>query len=510
MMYGEVTEPEIFGKRIEYGVIMTRVITIFLMVICVTHATAQMLYNPNDERFKNLYLEKVQADYKVQKEEFERQKLLHDKGLISEKEFSQSEDVFKNAQVTYQQAILSLAFEQPHISIERAVKYQSKDGKKRVRLTLVNTTGGLGQGQKIDLEDFQGINPDQISNVYVSLINDQHAIISMPYEAKIPMMHYGDPAAIDFYLLQDLDNVTVRCVYGDKTEEKTIFLQKDESANKVLITSEQFSQEADLGSRADYGLTLELFSSMENVYKLEVLNLPRQITYDFLEAQTNARLSQVKFSQDINTRKLSLAVYIPDRYDSGSFSIDQPLIFYAAAIPQTQDQYIAAKEKKYSAAELEKMNISFVRLELVPRGVGKIQVRATNFYQELKPGEKVQINLTIYNEGTRRLDNIKVQADAPLNWIATISPDLIPSLLPGKEQIVGVTITPPTDVNVGDYEATIKTESFADNRKVESEDKKIRMHITSGTNVFGTVVLILLLVGVLVGIVVFGVRLSRR
>ena len=122
---------------------------------------------------------------------------------------------------------------------------------------------------------------------------------------------------------QDLDNVTVRCVYGDKSEEKTIYLQKDESANRVLLTSAQFSQEADLGTRATYDMTLELFSSMDNVYKLALLNLPRQIAYDFLEDQTSARLSQVKFSQDVNTRKLSLAVYLPDRYDSSSFLIDK-------------------------------------------------------------------------------------------------------------------------------------------------------------------------------------------
>ena len=35
-----------------------------------------MIYNPNDERFKSLYLEKMQTDYKVQKQEFERQKCL--------------------------------------------------------------------------------------------------------------------------------------------------------------------------------------------------------------------------------------------------------------------------------------------------------------------------------------------------------------------------------------------------------------------------------------------------
>jgi NPCBM-associated, NEW3 domain of alpha-galactosidase len=481
-----------------------------LLLFAFTYTSAQMLYNPNDERFKSLYLEKVQNDYKLQKEEFSRQQMLYDKKLISEKEFRESEASFKSAQITYQQAILSLAFEQPHITIEKGIKYQSKDGKKRVRLTLMNTTGGLVEGKKIDLEDFQGIRTDQISNVYVSLLNDKNAIVSQPYEEKIVAMPYNEPISIDFLLLQDLDNVTVKCVYGDKSEQKTIFLQKDESANRVLITSDQFSQEADLGSRANFNLTLELFSRMENAYKLDVLNLPQQITFDFFESSSNARLSQVQFSQDINTRKLSLAIYLPDRYDSASFIIDKPISFYAVALSQTTMENPLQRNKIYSQSDLNKMNISYIKLELIPRGVGRIQVRATNFYQEIRPDEKVTMSLTIYNDGTRRLDNIKVQTDVPLNWISSVVPDLIHSLMPGKEEIVAVTITPPSDINVGDYEATIKTESFASNKKVESEDKKIRIHIASSSNIFGTAILIILLIGMLLGIVIFGVRLSRR
>jgi hypothetical protein len=485
-------------------------IVLLVLVLWAQAGLTQMLYNPNDERFKSLYLEKVLSDYRVQKEEFKRQSLLHEKGLISQREFAQSEANFKSAQITYQQAVLSLAFEQPHITIDRGIKYQSKDGKKRVRLTLRNTTGGLVEGRKLELEDLEGIRTDRISNVYVSLLNEQNSIISRPYEAKIEAMPYNEPITIDFYLLQDLDNVSVKCVFGDKSEQKRIFLQKDESANRVLITSEQFSQEADLGARANYDLTLELFSSADNVYKLDVFNLPRQIAYDFLEAQSNARLSQVKFSQDINTRKIVLAIYLPDRYDSSSFIIDQPLRFLAAAIPRDQIEKVLDKDRTYSTTEFDQMNISYMRLEVVPRGVGKIEVRATNFYQELKPGDRVQMNLTVYNDGTRRLDNIKVRADAPLNWTSVVSPDLIASLLPGKEEVVSVTITPPGDVSVGDYEATIKTEAFASNRKVDSEDKKIRIHVSSSANLLGTAALVLLLVGLVVAVVIFGIRLSRR
>jgi hypothetical protein len=489
---------------------MNRLLFALLLAAAAWPAPAQnIFYNPNDERFKSLYLEKALTDYKVQKREFERQKTLFEKSLISEREYGESEGRFKSARITYQQAILSLAFDQPHITIEKAVKFQSRAGKKMVRLTLRNTTGGLVEGQKVDLEDFEGVRTDRIANVYVSLLNDKNSIISQPYEAKIEVMPQNVPVAVEFLLLQDLDNVVVKCVYGDKAEEKGILLQKDEGANHVLMASEQFSQEADLGARATYDLTLELFSSSANSYKLAALNLPPQVTHDFIEAQTSARLSQVKFSQDVNTRKLSLAVYLPDRYDSSSFRIDEPISFLAAAVPAEMAGDPEA-EKKWTAADLIRMNIGFVRLELIPRGTGRILVRASNFYQEIKPGEKVQMSLNIYNDGTRRLDNIKVRIDAPFSWTSSASPDLIAALPPGKEEQVSVTVTPPPDVSVGDYEATIKCESFASNRKVDSEDKKLRLHVAATTSLLGTLALITLLGGLLAGVVIVGLKMSRR
>ena len=63
---------------------------------------SQVLYNPNDERFKSLYLEKTQNDYKLQKDDFSRQKALYEKGLIPVKEFKEAESRFKTAQLIYQ------------------------------------------------------------------------------------------------------------------------------------------------------------------------------------------------------------------------------------------------------------------------------------------------------------------------------------------------------------------------------------------------------------------------
>jgi uncharacterized membrane protein len=120
------------------------------------------------------------------------------------------------------------------------------------------------------------------------------------------------------------------------------------------------------------------------------------------------------------------------------------------------------------------------------------------------------MKITVINDGTRILDNIKITTENPLNWKTAIVPDLIATLAPGKEQEVTLSILPPDDVNVGAQEVKIKTEATANNRPVETEDKTVRIQVEAKTPFLGTIVLVLVLIGVLVGIVVFGIKISRR
>jgi uncharacterized membrane protein len=120
------------------------------------------------------------------------------------------------------------------------------------------------------------------------------------------------------------------------------------------------------------------------------------------------------------------------------------------------------------------------------------------------------MEVRVKNAGTRKLNNIRISTDLPLSWRDEVRPDLIAILEQNQEEVVSIRFLPPPDVSVGDYEPKIRTECVADNRKVESEDKIVRIHISSKTNILGISILILLLVGLLVGIVVFGIRLTRR
>jgi uncharacterized membrane protein len=63
---------------------------------------------------------------------------------------------------------------------------------------------------------------------------------------------------------------------------------------------------------------------------------------------------------------------------------------------------------------------------------------------------------------------------------------------------------------VGAQELKIKTEAFADNRSVQTEDKTVRIQVQAKTPILWTSILIILLIGLVIGIVYFGIKISRR
>jgi uncharacterized membrane protein len=171
---------------------------------------------------------------------------------------------------------------------------------------------------------------------------------------------------------------------------------------------------------------------------------------------------------------------------------------------------LRAKNPRIELSDITALKAGSIRLELIPRGVGKIEVQAVNLYQEIKVGEEARMDVRIKNTGSRTLNNIRVFTDLPLNWRSEVKPDLITALEQSKEETVAIRLMPPADVSVGDYELKIKSNCSADNRKVEAEDKTVRIHITSKANILGISLLVFMLVGLLVGIVAFGIKLTQR
>lgn len=442
-----------------------------------------------------LDLKKTRADYEVARQKFQNDTKLYNEKAISANDFNRSRNELLSKEVDYQKLILKLISQQSYITVERAVKYQDERGERKVKITLKSALEGNEEYLSQFKEHFDVFTPEmrsgKIYNIYVSLVdNETKTIISSPYEYRVPAIELGKQSTADFELLKDAENLTVSLNYNNRKDEKNIYLKKDASVNVIDISSMQFSQEADLSSKASYDLTLERFSTSDDVYRLEVTDLPRQITYDFLDGES--KVTQIKFAQGVNVKKLSLQVYLPDR-DDQQVVIDQPIKF--------QVQTVTASNGEKAGSE---------NLEIIPRGKGKIEVRANNLYHETTTGKEVSMDVKVRNGGTRRLDNVKLTTEKPLGWETTIVPDVISSLEPEKEATIRITIIPPADGGVGAQEVKIKTEAMADNRKVDTEDKTIRIQVNAATSVWGTLALILLLIGFIGGIVWFGIKLSKR
>ncbi len=471
-------------------------------------------FNQRDDKYRLLGLKRSKEYFEVTRKEFDRQKGLFEKGLISDAELDRFRNSLADAEVNYQQSLLSVLFEQQYVSVEKAVKYQAADGSKHVKLTVSNASGGSEEFRKllgIDDQLFRSLQPDVIQSVYISLYNNDGAIISQPYEFKVEELRAGSPKVVDFALLQELDALTVNIIYGNgSTRTLKILLQKDNTVNKVVVQSQQFSQEAELGRTASYGLTLELFGGVNTSFSLHVVNLPLQINRFFRETATQARLSQIKFTESVNTMRASLEVSLPDR-PTDEIAMDRAIPFYIMVIPAGRGAELkGAESKTWTEDQIKKLNVGYVKLELMPRGAGRLLVRAPQLYYNVGSGEAVVMTMDLVNEGTRRLDNVKVDVDLPMNWTKTIEPAVIATLDINQEQRVTLTAVPPEGISSGRYEMRLRTSGLSDNSPVNAEDKTVTVEIEEDANVFGTILLVLVILGVIGGIVVFGVRMSKK
>ena len=471
-------------------------------------------FNQRDDKYRLLGLKRSKEYYEVTKREYERQKSMFDKGLISQVELDRTKNSLADAEVNYQQSLLAVLFEQQYVSIDRAVKYQAPNGTKRVKLTVANVSSGGEEFQKllgIDDKLFRSLQPDVVQNVYVSLYNADGAIVSQPYETKITQLRSSQPQQVDFGLLQDLDAVTVNIIYGNGSSRTLkIFLQKDNTANKVAVQSQQFSQEADLGKSASFDLTLELFSGVNNTFGLEVVNLPQQLNRYFQDVATQARLSQIKFTESANSRRASLVVSLPDR-PTEQVVMDKSIPFYVLVIPTDRsEEFKNAATKTWTENEVKQLAVGFVRLELIPRGKGRLLVRAPQLYHTIKPDGSVEFVVDVVNEGTRRLDNVKVDMDVPLNWTKKIEPQVVASLDINEEQRIKLSATPTPAISVGRYELRLRTSALSDNQPVNAEDKTVTVEVQAEASVVGTILLVAAILGLVGALVVFGVKLSKR
>ncbi len=486
---------------------------IFAGLVIMVLSSATPAAAPATEQQRLLELKAAWLRLQNAASEQDRYRRLREQGLCSESDLATITTAYQVSQVAYQQSFLALFAATPRLSVARCVKSYDSEAGQYVTVTLRNSSAPALDYRSLGIVDDSVPLPDlaelrEIRDIAVWLRDAEGVIISEPYEQRVTGLEAEGTTSLRFGLLKDVDWLRVQLQYGGVSDSFPVYLEKDRRANRVRLQSQQFSLEANLGQTATYDLRLECYSGSGSIFALRVFELPEELGAELVDPATSSRLTHIKFTEGITSRPLQLRVFLPDVL-SEQVRIDRPISFLVAALSEEQAKNLGSG-RSLAAADLSSIKVSGVRLELVPRGVGRLEVSAPTLLCEIKPGQPARLDVQVRNIGTRRVDNVRLNAGAPADWEVEITPALIPQLPPGDEVRIAVRMQPSADVPVGDYPVRLRTEAYADNQRIESIDQSARVQVAAPPSYGLIFLLALLLLGIVGGLVAWGIKVTRR
>lgn len=464
-----------------------------------------------------LQLTQRRASMETQRQELATTRDLFERQFVALQTYRETENAYKDAVLRYEQSEirleetkLDLLKNATRIVVREARKYKTEDGRAMVDIVLENSS---------DTRDALLVDPSltedelhtllKVENIYVSL--EWGPVVGEPYEIHISSLDVSERRTLTYRLLRDEEAVEVALTYLDLEESQLVILRKGGRQELPSINSAQFSQTKELQETARFDLTLERLSDEERSFALAVVGLPQRIDYSFVD--DGARVNQVKFDENKSKDVLGLELKIPEKLDRRF--VGRTRTFFALVTEPSEYGAINDLKARYGddpvpEEEVKALRSNYVKLELIPKGIGKLEVLVSNRYQEIKVGEDLEIRVEFLNRGTVAVQNIKAALDVAYEWQAEAEPPLIKILEPNERRSLIVKAEPPDDIAVGNYELGIEAQGQVGNENVESLEKNITIHVGARSNIAGNTILIGILVLLVFGIGLASIKISRR
>jgi hypothetical protein len=438
--------------------------------------------------------------------------------------YNQAKQVWKQAEIKLEETKLNFLANATHITIMEAKKYYDRENKRMLDLVLKNTSNlaqaesALGLGEDETNTEGRWEDPNQIralldiENIIVSIVSKASSI-GKPYEEILPVLPYGGQEKLTFELLTDVVEVGVKLSYLDQSVTEQVYLEKESLQAIPTVISAQFSQEGQLGTMIQYSLGLEMLVTSDRSFSLLVTNLPPQISYSFIESEGTARLTSVRFTEEVSKHDLALALFIPQTLSVEM--IDQPIDFQAWVVTTEQAEMLNGLSKQYAnqtipIEELDSIKAGRADLGLIPKGAGLLDILINNAWAEVNPQQDVQFDAELHNDGSLSLFDIIPEITSPIGWTAEVSPKSIKRLLPAEKLRIQIHLRSSDDVDVGEYESILEARGQSGGEVVEALERRLKIRVSAKVSMMTTLMLIGGLVVVVGGIVFVGVKLSRR
>jgi len=502
-------------------------------------ATKQELLTRLRTKQAQLDLDNAKAAMDRAEAEFASIQRLYDERIVTIDDLKKAEHGFEQARLTFQQAQIDLEEtgleflkDATLVTVVTASKSRAENGKFIVNVTLKNESN-LGEARTAmedvaDLSDAQLRALLDIDNVIVRLVGEvarlskdgeprrsTEAIVGFPIQQRIDVLPLGETRQLTYELLRkDVDAVKIQVEYLGAKKEYPVFLRMEASQDLPTIVSTQFSQQGELGSRIKYDIELEYLGEDDRSFSLVVLNLPQEIRPAFLDSQSDARLTQVSFTDEISKQSLDLELSIPEKLDQSR--IDRPIKFVVFVTHPSQLRSISrlrsqhAEDSAVPDEALKTIKGESVELVLTPKGTGKLDLLITNQFKEVHQQEPIQFKFRILNSGTLALTQVTPELDLPLEWEGVLKPKIASVIEPSEKITFEVDIIPPPDIVVGEYTVKILAEGHAGFETVDGLDKNFTVRVRARSNILGTLGLVGVLITLVVVLAVATVRISRR
>jgi hypothetical protein len=477
-------------------------------------------------QIKEARLSLIESQDNLQKTEsaFKEAQTLFEKGLYTKKELAAAEEDFRNAQLRKDQTEINLektrlAFlnNALYVSLEKASLYRDAHGEKHALLRLRNNSNlrkVIDDENTYSDADKKGLL--SIENLSIRVLKDDK-LIGSPFEYKIPQFDYGQTRDVDFTLQRETDAVTVEIAYGDTIIHLPVYLEKDAAEDRVVIQASQFSQEGELGKEVSYELNLERFVDDSKTFSLDAVGLPADYSLAFYEVDSMTgrptRVSSLRFKKGSTVKTIQLVISMPTELDKEK--LDHKIIFYVLAPDQFQQQRLNSFKNKTAGreatpAELDSTGLAYETLELVPRGKAEITISANNFFRKNKMGDQISFPIDLTNSGTVDMTRIRMKLILPMEWTANIKPEKDISLAIQEKKTIEIEAIPAVDVVPGDYEIKIDAETQHQGRRIQAAQKVMRIQLEGKSNILMGIILIIVLIGVVGGVAVMTIKISRR
>ena len=123
----------------------------------------------------------------------------------------------------------------------------------------------------------------------------------------------------------------------------------------------------------------------------------------------------------------------------------------------------------------ERLLLSIIERQESEEEISRLDLNLAEQYKRTNPGEELTVPVTVRNSGRTTLDNVNITVEGPDGWESDIRPSEISSMERFRSSRVTVSISPPANVESGDYFVDISASS--DQVGVE-EPERLRVNIS--------------------------------